>query len=104
TSITSEEELFKFLGLHFIPPELREGQGEIDAAEIAAGKSETGRRLGGDGEANLQPEGPVKSAQVSGLRSQVFATGLPRLVEESDIRGVFHNHTTASDGHNTLEE
>jgi DNA polymerase (family 10) len=26
------------------------------------------------------------------------------LVDESDIRGVFHNHTTASDGHNTLEE
>jgi len=25
-------------------------------------------------------------------------------VEEGDIRGVFHNHTTASDGHNTLEE
>ncbi len=30
--------------------------------------------------------------------------GLPPLVEEGDIRGVFHNHTTASDGHNPLEE
>ncbi|MFL5341051.1 MAG: DNA polymerase/3'-5' exonuclease PolX [Gemmataceae bacterium] len=29
---------------------------------------------------------------------------IPRLVEVSDIRGVFHNHTTASDGHATLEE
>ncbi|SDS45956.1 helix-hairpin-helix domain-containing protein [Opitutus sp. GAS368] len=29
---------------------------------------------------------------------------LPQLLEEADIRGVFHNHTTASDGHNTLEE
>jgi DNA polymerase (family 10) len=29
---------------------------------------------------------------------------LPRLVEESDIRGTFHNHTTASDGRNTLKE
>lgn len=29
---------------------------------------------------------------------------LPRLLDEADIRGVFHNHTTASDGHNTLEE
>jgi DNA polymerase (family 10) len=29
---------------------------------------------------------------------------LPQLLEESDIRGVFHNHTTESDGHNTLEE
>lgn len=65
TGIKNEEQLFKKLGLVFIPPELREGLGEIEAAE----------------------QGP-----------------LPRLVEEDDIRGVFHNHTTASDGHNTLEE
>jgi DNA polymerase (family 10) len=65
TDVKTEEQLFKKLGLHFIPPELREGLGEIEAAE--------------QGE-------------------------LPKLVEESDIRGVFHNHTTESDGHNTLEE
>ena len=64
-SIKTEADLFKALGLPFIPPELREGSGEIEAAE--AGK-------------------------------------LPHLVEVADIRGVFHNHTTASDGHNTLEE
>jgi DNA polymerase (family X) len=29
---------------------------------------------------------------------------IPKLVEVKDIRGVFHNHTTASDGSNTLEE
>src|SRR5262245_49008722 len=29
---------------------------------------------------------------------------IPKLVEESDIRGVFHNHTEYSDGANTLEE
>ena len=61
----TEADLFKHLGLAFIPPELREGRGEIEAAE--QGK-------------------------------------LPELVAETDIRGVFHNHTTASDGHNTLEE
>jgi DNA polymerase (family 10) len=61
----TEADLFKALGLEFIPPELREGRGELEAAE--AGK-------------------------------------LPKLLEESDIRGLFHNHTTASDGHNTLEE
>lgn len=65
TAISSEEELFRKLELAFIEPELREGLGEIEAAEKNA---------------------------------------LPRLVEEEDIRGVFHNHTTASDGHNTLEE
>ncbi|WP_334319432.1 DNA polymerase/3'-5' exonuclease PolX [Termitidicoccus mucosus] len=63
--VASEEELFKALGLAFIPPELREGLGEIAAAE--AGK-------------------------------------LPRLVGAADLRGVFHNHTTESDGRNTLEE
>lgn len=60
-----ESDLFSALNLHFIPPELREGLGEIDAAE----KGE-----------------------------------LSRLVEVGDLRGAFHNHTTASDGRNTLAE
>ena len=64
-NIESEADLFRFLDLDFIPPELREDLGEIEAAEN--GK-------------------------------------IPRLIEPSDIKGVFHNHTTASDGHNTLEE
>lgn len=29
---------------------------------------------------------------------------IPHLIEESDIRGTFHNHTSASDGENTLKE
>ena len=61
----SERELFAALKLSFIPPELREGLGEIEAAE----------------------------------RDE-----LPRLVELADLRGAFHNHTTASDGRNTLAE
>ncbi|MFQ3671791.1 MAG: DNA polymerase/3'-5' exonuclease PolX [Verrucomicrobiia bacterium] len=60
-----EAELFGALGLEFVPPELRENLGEIEAAE--AGR-------------------------------------LPRLVEWTELRGCFHNHTTASDGRNTLEE
>jgi DNA polymerase (family 10) len=65
SDIRTEAALFERLGLAFIPPELREGLGEIETAE--QGK-------------------------------------LPALVEEDEIRGIFHNHTTASDGHNTLEE
>lgn len=61
----SEADIFAALGLDYIPPELREGTGEIEAAEQHT---------------------------------------LPQLVELSDIRGVFHNHTTASDGTATLEE
>jgi DNA polymerase (family 10) len=60
-----EADVFKALGLAYIPPELRENTGEIEAAETKK---------------------------------------LPHLVEADDIQGVFHCHTTASDGHNTLEE
>lgn len=61
----SEEDIFKALGLAYIPPSLREGMGEVEAAE----KNE-----------------------------------LPELLELRDLKGCFHNHTTASDGRNTLEE
>ncbi len=64
-SVATETDLFAALGLNFIPPEWREGLGEIEAAERGA---------------------------------------LPRLVELGDLRGAFHNHTTASDGGNTLNE
>ena len=61
----SEEDIFKALGLQYIPPALREGLGEVEAAE---------------------------------------SNNLPELLEMDDLRGCFHNHTTASDGRNTLEE
>jgi DNA polymerase (family 10) len=32
------------------------------------------------------------------------ANALPELVVQEDLKGTFHNHTKASDGHNTLEE
>jgi DNA polymerase (family 10) len=61
----SEEALYAQVGLPFIPPELREGLGEIDWAEAG----------------ELRP-----------------------LVDAREIQGVFHTHTTASDGSATLEE
>lgn len=64
-AIKDEADLYRALGLDFIPPELREDRGEIDAAEKGV---------------------------------------LPRLVELGQLRGTFHNHTTASDGTATLEE
>ena len=60
-----ETDLFQTLELAYIPPELRENYGEIEAAERGA---------------------------------------LPCLVEESDIKGVFHVHTRYSDGENSLEQ
>jgi DNA polymerase (family 10) len=61
----SEEEIYRRLGLQFVPPELREASGEIEAA--ARGE-------------------------------------IPVLVEDSDVRGLVHVHTTESDGRATLEE
>jgi DNA polymerase (family 10) len=62
----TEEEVFRSVGLPFIPPELREAAGEIEAAE-------QGR--------------------------------LPRLVEEGDLLGDLHVHSTASsDARSDLEE
>jgi DNA polymerase (family 10) len=60
-----EAEIFAALGLGYIPPELREGLGEIEAA--AAGT-------------------------------------LPRLIEGQDLQGVFHVHSTWSDGMASVEE
>lgn len=62
---SSEADIFRALDLDYIPPELREETGEMEAAEKHT---------------------------------------LPKLIEAQDIQGVFHNHTTYSDGANTLEE
>ena len=64
-AVRTEEDVYERLGLQFVPPELREGSGEIEAA--AQGE-------------------------------------IPRLVEESDVRGLIHVHTTESDGRASLDE
>ncbi|HET9086910.1 MAG TPA: DNA polymerase/3'-5' exonuclease PolX [Acidobacteriaceae bacterium] len=61
----TEEEIYAALGIAWIPPELREGLGEIEAAEQSR---------------------------------------LPRLIEQSDIRGDLHMHSDATDGRNTVRE
>lgn len=60
-----EKDIFKALGLSYVPPELRENMGEIESARH---------------------------------------NSLPLLIEEKDLRGTFHCHTTYSDGANTLVE
>lgn len=64
-SAATEQECFAALGLPWIPPELREDSGEIQAA---------------------------------------LENRLPKLIEDSDIRGDLHVHTDASDGRQTLDE
>jgi DNA polymerase (family 10) len=62
---TNEEELFEKLNMDYIPPELREGLGEIEFA---------------------------KKKQI------------PELYDGNPFYGLFHVHTTYSDGANTIEE
>jgi DNA polymerase (family X) len=64
-AFATEEEVYERLGMAFIPPELRENRGELEAAR--KGK-------------------------------------LPKLIEQGDLRGDLHMHTTLSDGRNSLEE
>ncbi len=63
--LKEEPDIYQALDLEYVPPELREDTGEIDAAAKKA---------------------------------------LPDLLELGDIHGVFHNHTTWSDGAASLEQ
>lgn len=63
--VHEERDVYRALGLDFIPPELREDSGEFAAAEEHE---------------------------------------LPELLQLENLRGTFHNHTTASDGRATLQE
>ena len=59
-----EGEIFEALGIDFIPPELREDQGEIEAAETHR---------------------------------------LPRLICDQDLKGIFHIHSSFSDGTGSVQ-
>ncbi len=62
---SSEKDIFDFFSMDWIPPEIREGHGEIEAAK---------------------------------------SRSLPALVEESDLKGILHIHTTYSDGNMSAEQ
>jgi DNA polymerase (family 10) len=62
---SEESEIYGHLELAWVPPELREDTGEMEAAETDS---------------------------------------LPSLMEPTDLKGAFHNHTTASDGTASLEQ
>jgi DNA polymerase (family 10) len=50
------------------------------------------------------PEFPPEIREDMGEIEAAKKGKIPVLVEEKDLKGVFHCHTTDSDGHNTLEE
>ncbi|HVT81201.1 MAG TPA: DNA polymerase/3'-5' exonuclease PolX [Phycisphaerae bacterium] len=80
----TEEGVYAALGHQWMPPEMREGWGELDAAKLDASKAE-------------KPAGKSRS-KIENQKSKID------LVELADIRGDLHTHTTASDGSCTIEE
>lgn len=62
---SSEQDIYKSLGLQYIEPELREGLNEVALAREHK---------------------------------------IPELIQVSDLKGILHNHSTYSDGLNTLKE
>jgi DNA polymerase (family 10) len=72
-------------------------KGPFDGSRKAIGEKEIFKALG---LSYIEPElrenlGEFEAAEKNKL---------PKLVEENEIRGAFHNHTTASDGKSTLKE
>jgi DNA polymerase (family X) len=75
----TEEEVYQFLGLEWIPPEIRENKGEI---ELAAKKKDTGHK---------------KNNNKTRAR-------LPKLVEYDDLQGDLQVHSDYTDGAFPIEE
>eukprot|EP00026_Physarum_polycephalum_P005673 Phypoly_transcript_05708.p1 GENE.Phypoly_transcript_05708~~Phypoly_transcript_05708.p1 ORF type:complete len:615 (+),score=95.81 Phypoly_transcript_05708:46-1890(+) len=63
-TLNDETDFFRTLGLQYIPPEMREGFGEVEVAAV---------------------------------------NKIPHLIEEKDIKGLLHIHTSWSDGVHTIE-
>jgi len=75
----SEGDIYRALELEYIPPELRENCGEIEAAAASYIQAATG----------------VAHAQTGGLL---------QLITLADIRGDLHMHTEATDGRDTIRQ
>jgi DNA polymerase (family 10) len=86
STCASEQEVYALLDLAYIEPELRENRGEL----AAAAQSHRDVQIGAD-----------PGASAAGREA---GTGLPELIQLSDIRGDLHCHTLASDGRDTIEQ
>lgn len=75
----TEEGVYQFLGLEWIPPEIRENKGEI---ELAAKKK-----------GNRHKKGSIKTR-----------AGLPQLIDYNDLQGDLQVHSNYTDGAFSIEE
>ena len=85
----NEPDIYTALELAWVPPEMREDRGEIELAGLMY------KRLRGE------------SIKVTDSRLEYLARDIPALwpvLQLSDIRGDLHSHTTASDGHCSIDD
>jgi DNA polymerase (family 10) len=68
---SAEEEVYHALGLEWIPPEMRENNGEIELAVAKKGKGKEGER---------------------------YKANLPKLIQYHELKGDLHVHSNSSDG------
>ena len=90
-SVAGENEpgIYTALELAWLPPEMREDRGEIELAGLMY------KRLRGE------------SIKVTDSRLEYLARDIPALwpvLQLSDMRGDLHSHTTASDGHCSIDD
>ncbi|MGE3109511.1 MAG: PHP domain-containing protein [Phycisphaerales bacterium] len=114
----TEEDVYATLGVHWIPPELREDRGEIELFDLS---HHSGPGVPPGSVSPAPSSGPVQrnpaskrstrstkpSARTSTATGRdarstedlaTAAAPLPRLIELADIKAELHSHTTASDG------
>ncbi len=91
----TEHEVYASLGMAWVPPELREDRGEIDAFAEAASESDP---VSAGGKLARRKRGASTGHEPPASAATGHARGVPRLVELQDIKAELHAHTTASDG------
>ena len=85
----NEQDIYAALDLAWLPPEMREDRGEIELAQLMYQRSGS------------------ESIEVKDRRLEYLGQKIPAvwpILEIADIRGDMHSHTTASDGHCSIED
>lgn len=96
----TEEEIYKRLGLAWIPPEMREDRGEIEAF-LLDGPNETNAAKAAS---RAKKAGRVEGKTAAGAASLFAPFDESALVTVEAIKAELHAHTTASDGRMSIVE
>lgn len=90
----TEEEIYAKLGLAWVPPEMREDRGEVEAFELASHTSHASSPSHGKKRTDKPKTSPTKHAPFD----------VSTLVTVESIKAELHAHTIASDGVMSIEE